>query len=99
MNSLGRLWRGEAALQDAFWGWAVLGGLLVNIITSALFLLLISLDQPILALVLGYGVPVPYNLFATVAVWRSAGRFTGERHWADAARIVTVIGMIILSLL
>ena len=43
--------------------------------------------------------PVPYNVIVLVGVWRSAGRFSGERQWADLARIVTVIGMILLSII
>ena len=62
MNSLGRLWRGEIALPDAFWSWAVLGGLVINAASSALFLFLVMADQPILALVAGYAPSVPYNI-------------------------------------
>ena len=46
MERLRALWTGELALGDAFWTWAVLGGLLVNISTSVLFLVLIMLDHP-----------------------------------------------------
>lgn len=97
MNRLLRLLRGELALEDAFWNWAVLGGLLVNVASSALFLFLIVADRPIAALLVGYVLSVPYNVIVTVGVWRSAARYDGERRWADLARIVTVVGMILLS--
>lgn len=97
MNRLLRLARGELALENAFWNWAVLGGLIVNVASSALFLFLIVADRPIAALVVGYAFSVPYNVIVTVGVWRSAARYDGERRWADLARIVTVAGMILLS--
>ena len=97
MKDLSHLWRGELTLQNAFWNWAVFGGLAINVATSALFLFLIMADQPIIALIVGYGISLPYNVIVTMGVWRSAERFSGERRWADLAKIVTVIGMILLS--
>ncbi len=97
MNNLCRLWHGELALRNAFWNWAVFGGLIINVASSALFLFLIMADRPILALIAGFAFPVPYNAIVIVGVWRSAERFAGERRLADFARIVTVIGMVLLS--
>lgn len=54
-------------------------------------------DRPIAAFILGYALSVPYNILVTVGVWRSAERYTGERRWADLARIVTIADMILLS--
>lgn len=92
------LWRGEMPLPRAFWGWAVLGGLLVNAITSGLFLVLVMADMPVLALLAGYVPSVPYNVLVMVGVLRAAGRYPGDRIWADAARIVTVIGLGFLTI-
>ena len=97
MSSLCRLWRGEFALPDAFWNWAVFGGLAINLASSALFLFLIMAERPISAFIAGYGLSVPYNVIVSVGVWRSAERYAGERRWADLARIVTIIGMVLLS--
>ena len=97
MATLLRLWRGELPLEAAFWHWAVLGGLLVNMATSALFLALIAVDRPALALIAGYAPSLPYNVLVTVAVWRAAGRYPGDRRWADLARLVTAAGMVLLS--
>ena len=71
MKHLGRLWRGELPLESAFWNWAVLGGLIVNVVSSVLFLFLLTAEQPIVALLVGYGLSIPYNILATVGVWRS----------------------------
>jgi hypothetical protein len=98
MNALRRLWNGDLPLAQAFWNWAVVGGILVNVPTSILFLALIMGNRIAAAFVVGYAVSLPYNIVAAVGVWRSAGRYEGERLWADLARIVTVAGMILLSI-
>lgn len=97
MNALCRLWRGDLPLPQAFWNWAVAGGIVVNLLTSVSFLVLIMNDLIVAALIVGYALSVPYNIVATVGVWRSAGRYEGERRWADLARLVTVGGMLLLS--
>ena len=97
MKHLFRLLQGELALENAFWNWAVFGGLIINVSSSALFLFLIMADRPNSALIVGYAFSVPYNVIVSVGVWRSAGRYAGDRRWANLARIVTVIGMILLS--
>ena len=97
MKHLGRLWHGELTLENAFWNWAVFGGLAINVASSGLFIALIIADRPIPALIAGYGFSVPYNIVVLMGVWRSAERYGGERRWADLARIVTVIGMVLLS--
>ncbi|HYF08867.1 MAG TPA: hypothetical protein VD970_14685 [Acetobacteraceae bacterium] len=98
MKQVARLWRGDCPLDWAFWNWAVIGGLAVNLTTSALFLVLIMHEHPIAALFVGYVLSVPYNVVVAVGVWRAAGRYHGPRHWAELARLVTVIGMVVLSL-
>ena len=92
------LWSGELALGDAFWTWVVTVGLLVNLVTTVLFLVLILQDLPLVALIAGYGVSVPYNIVATVGVWRSAARYDGPAHHADLARVVTLALMAALTL-
>jgi hypothetical protein len=97
MYRLGALWQGELPLQNAFWNWAVLGGLIVNIASSALFLVLIMADRPTAALIVGYGFSIPYNVVVSVGVWRSAAHYAGEQRWATVAKLVTLTGMILLS--
>ena len=98
MIGLMRLWRGELDLPDAFWNWAVIGGLIVNLTSSALFMFLIMSDRPVAAFIAGYGPSVPYNILVCVAVWRSAARWEGDPRWAELAPIVTVVGMVVLSI-
>lgn len=98
MSRLRALWSGDLLLGEAFWSYAVGLGLLVNAVTSLLFLTLLSWDWPYAALFVGYALSVPYNIVALVGVWRSAARYRGERLHADLARIVTLVGMVLLSL-
>lgn len=97
MQTLARLWRGEMPLPEAFWGWAVVGGLLVNGVTSAATLALLSHDLTVAALIAGYAPSVPYNVLAAVGVWRAAETYDGERLWAELARIATLCGMVLLT--
>ena len=97
MTRLRALWSGNLPLGEAFWTYAVSVGLTVNLITTLLFLVLISWDRPVAALFVGYALSVPYNVVALVGVWRSAARHQGERIHADLARIVTLVGMVLLS--
>ncbi len=97
MHHLGRLWRGELDLESAFWTWAVLGGLLVNLSSSGLFLALIMADRPFLALFAGYAFSVPYNVLVVVGVWRSADGFEGDPQLAGLAKGVALVGGVLLS--
>ncbi len=92
------LWAGEAPLRQAFWQYAVGYGLLLNIITPLAFLALIARDANTALIVLVFALPVPYNVFVAVAVWRSANRYPGSETWADLARIGTVIWMVVLTI-
>jgi hypothetical protein len=98
MEKLKALWRGDLSLGDAFWTWAVMTGLVVNVTTSILFAVLIMNDLPVPALLVGYGVSVPYNIVAVVGVWRSAARHEGPGLQAALARWASVILMTVLSL-
>lgn len=98
MIRLRALWSGDLPLGEAFWTYAVGVGLAVNLITSLLFLVLISWDHPLAALFVGYALSVPYNIVALVGVWRSASRYDGPRTHADLARIVSLVGLVLLSL-
>ncbi len=98
MHSLHRLWEGDLPLRQAFWTWAVAGGLVVNVLTSLLFLALLANDQLLAALIVGYGCSIPYNVVALVGVWRSADRYAGDPVMAATARIVAAVGLLLLSM-
>ena len=98
MTRLRALWSGDLPLGEAFWTYAVSIGLTVNLVTSLLLLALITVDRPLAALFVGYVCSVPYNVAAVVGVWRSAARYQGERAHAELARLVTLVGMVLLSI-
>ncbi len=93
-----RLWFGELPLTEAFWRYAVAYGLALNLVTSFLFLILLMNEASAFVLVPVFVLPTPYNVLIVVAVWRSAERYPGPRHWAEYARAVTVVWMIALTL-
>jgi len=97
MSGIRALWRGDVSLSEAFWTWALMLGLAVNAVTSIAFMALISFDYPIPALLVGYGISLPYNMVAVVGVWRAAARYEGPTLHADLARGGTVALMGILS--
>lgn len=97
MDILRTFWRGETDLKSAFWSWVILGGLIVNLSSSLLFLTFIVRDLPWVALVLGYAYSLPYNAVAMVGLWRSAGRYDGPDYHADLARSATVLLLVGLS--
>ena len=97
MSKLRRLWSGELSLDEAFWSYAVIGGLAVNLATTFLFLILVATDRPLLALAAGYGLSVPYNIVVLVGVWRSAERDDSDPDRAALLRAITLVGMVLLS--
>jgi hypothetical protein len=97
MTKLRALWAGNVPLGEAFWIYAIGIGLLINLVTSGLFLALITLDRPWSALLVGYALSVPYNVVALVGVWRAASRYRGGAGRADLARIVAAVVMLLFT--
>ena len=98
MKHLSHVWNGELSLQKVFWEWAVYGGVIINMASSLMFLILAVNDYVIAAVIVGYGFSVPYNILVSVGVWRSAERYTGDRRWAELVKVATAIGMLLLSI-
>jgi len=92
-----RLWRGEHELQDTFWRYVILIGLLVNMATSVGFMILFTNEHPLAAFLVGYGLSVPYNVFALVALWRSANAYAGPRTTAEVLRIAALAWITLLT--
>ena len=95
---LARLWRGEHDLHDTFWRYTILYGLLVNVVTTIGFMALIAANMPAAAVIVGYAIPIPYNIFVVVAVWRSAGAYQGPISTAVFMRVTGILWMTVLSL-
>lgn len=97
MRLIKRLWAGEIPLDQAFWRYTVVYGLVLNLVTHALFFALLVRGANIVLVALAFALPVPYNLLVIVAVWRSADRYQGPKSWAELARIAAVLWMIALT--
>jgi len=95
--SLRRLWTGEIPLDEAFWTYAVVGGIAVNVLTSLVFLILITMDLTLAAVIAGYVLSVPYNVVAAVGVWRAAARDESDPKKAKLYAYIALTGMVLLS--
>jgi hypothetical protein len=98
MDKVKSLWAGDVPLPEAFWQYAVVYGLLVNFVATALSLVLAVAGASVWVYVAVFFLPTPYNVLMIVAVWRSAERYRGPQKWADLARAVSLIGMLLLTL-
>ena len=86
---LARLWQGGVSLPVAYWAWGVVGNAAWDILIS----LASPTDNPALVLTVA-ALSMLYYVFVFVAVWRSAGRYKGNRIWADLARVSLALGLI-----
>ena len=84
--ALSSLWRGEFSLPITYWGFAQLGGLLLAIPQMGLRMMQLTNAAEVID-----GIALVYSVIVIVGIWRSAGRYTGNRIWADLARASTVL--------
>lgn len=96
-SRLRALWQGDVPLGEAFWLYAVGAGAFLNLLASLLFVLMNALGAPNAVAVTVFFLPVPYNVFAAVIVWRSAGRYEGPPSRALLARLAVVLLAVIAS--
>jgi hypothetical protein len=86
---------GRIVAVEAFWTWAVVGGIAVNMAAAVLFVIL---------LLAAHRLPRRPRLFASLQHRRHGGRLagrralSGSRHLAALARFATVAGMALLSI-
>jgi hypothetical protein len=67
-------WLGQAPLDRLFWRDMMLVGTGISIASSAAALILLGLRMPLGLVLAVHFAPVPYNIFLTSAVWRTAER-------------------------
>ncbi|CDX25288.1 conserved hypothetical protein [Mesorhizobium sp. ORS 3324] len=70
-------WQGKTPLDRLFWRDMLLVGTAVNIASSGLALVLLGLKLPLWLVLTVHFLPVPYNIFLTIAVWRTAEKTGG----------------------
>ena len=85
MNALAKLWRGQFSLAATYWGFGVLGSILV-------FLPLKLLTPGSAAAILLGVVFCLYLIAACVGTWRSATSYSGPSAWAVLSKVAAVIG-------
>ena len=86
-----RLWAGEVSLARTFWEFAILYGFALNLAATIGYLSLLANHASVALTYLIFILPLPYDAFMLVAVWRSAGRYLGPAFWADLARAAIVL--------
>ncbi len=92
-----RLWMGEVPLATTYWGWGVGLNILLAILIVVLAILArvvrgVALFMPLY--VAYYYFKIAYTVFIMIAIWRSAGRYTGPRTWAVLARVAVILGAV-----
>jgi hypothetical protein len=83
------LWRGDVPLWRVYW----VCGVLTNFLWLVVIALAAATNIQLLEFVLVV-LNVIYSLFIMVAIWRSAGRYAGNRIWGDLARVSVALGLL-----
>lgn len=86
-----RLWAGDVSLGRTFWEFELLYGFALNLIATLVYLALLANHAPLVLVYLVFFLPLPYDGFMLVAVWRSAARYQGSPMLADLARGAAVV--------
>ena len=95
--ALKALWRGELPLATAFWVYVCGYGLFLELVFTALSLILyLTFEMPAVALA-AHLVPLPYVFAAAIGTWRSADRYEGHPlvAWLAKAGLVVVAGLVL----
>ena len=95
-QALQQLWLGELPLPVAFWRFLVTYDLALNLGATLASLSVVLAKGPILLAAVFHFLPVPYSLLAAIGTWRSAGRYQGDQNYANAAKIVAAIWVIVM---
>ncbi|MDX8483075.1 hypothetical protein RFN28_32175 [Mesorhizobium sp. VK24D] len=72
-------WQGKTPLVRLFWRDMLLVGTAINIALSGLALVLLGLKLPLWLVLTVHFLPVPYNIFLTLAVWRTVEKTGGAK--------------------
>lgn len=94
---IGRHWRGELGLSEAYW----LNGILCNVAVFGIIWLareagVDGRDWPGIFRLAVWVFIVGAETWFAIGVWRSAGRYAGPRFWAYAARLVVGVNFLVV---
>jgi hypothetical protein len=91
------LWKGNFSLPVAYWGWGVLGNIIIGgllrLVEDALEANPNSLFPAFSALIIGV-TAIIYSILVFVGAWRSANRYRGWRGWLRLAKASVILGSI-----
>lgn len=90
MQKLKLIWQGYLPLETTFWQYAILYGMFLNMVATAVALFLVVQDVPIAYAIIVHLMPVPYSVLTTVGVWRSADRYGHRGSFAPFARMAVL---------
>jgi hypothetical protein len=85
-----RLWAGDLPLGRVFWTFNVVYGIVLNLVCTAIGLILYMLTDSALLAFLLHLLPLPYMAFVTVGVWRSADRLRNAGFMPAVAKACSV---------
>jgi hypothetical protein len=90
-------WRGDVPLDRLFWRDMVVVGSLINLAATAAALLLLDVKVPLATALAVHLVPLPYNIFLLLSVWRTADANGGA--FAPIAKAGAAIWLALATLL
>ena len=91
----GSRWQGAVPLDRLFWCDLAAVGTAINIASSVAALILLGLKQPLALVLAVHFSPVPYNIFLTLAVWRTAEKAGGAK--ASAIMLGSALWLILTA--
>ena len=89
-------WRGLVPLDRLFWRDMAIVGTGINLATTAAAILLLGIKLPLAISLALHLLPLPYNLFLFLSVWRTANQQPGPI--ASLAQIFAAIWLILATL-
>lgn len=90
MNLLRDLWRGDVPLVKTYWIYGVLVSAVLGVLLNVLF----RMQSTGLVFTLVWMTATVYGVFIAIAVWRSAGKFQGQKVWMILARVMAVLSIL-----
>jgi hypothetical protein len=85
---IGNLWEGNYTLVKTYWLFGTVGGIALTLA----FIMLVELTASRPIVLLGLAALCAWQIFISVAIWRSATKYTGTAIWKVLAKIAVVLG-------
>lgn len=96
MEKLKALWNGDVSLAKTFWLYGFCMNLFFALVFSFYYIRphLITASAGRIIFWSFISLALVYGPFALIAIWRSAGKYTGLARYATLAKIMVVIGWV-----